>query len=67
MEYPRGPTKSISKENQSKILNKIYQTYLVSTPYILAPGRFDRNFREVILKLILMVDCWRAICEIVIR
>ena len=31
MEYSRRPTKSIPKENQLKILNKIYQTYLVST------------------------------------
>ena len=31
MEYSRKPTKSIPKENQLKILNKIYQTYLVST------------------------------------
>ena len=33
MEYSRRPTKSIPKENQLKILNKIYQTYLVSTTY----------------------------------
>ena len=31
MEYSRRPTKSIPKENQLKILNKIYQTYLVFT------------------------------------
>ena len=31
MEYSRRPTKGIPKENQLKILNKIYQTYLVST------------------------------------
>ena len=31
MEYSRRPTKSIPKENQLKILNKIYLTYLVST------------------------------------
>ena len=31
MEYSRRPTKSIPKENQLKPLNKIYQTYLVST------------------------------------
>ena len=31
MEYSRRPTKNIPKENQLKILNKIYQTYLVST------------------------------------
>ena len=34
MEYSRRPTKSIPKENQLKILNKIYQTYLVSTTYL---------------------------------
>ena len=34
MEYSRSPTKSIPKENQLKILNKIYQTYLVSTTAI---------------------------------
>ena len=33
MEYSRRPTKSIPKENQLNILNKIYQTYLVSTTY----------------------------------
>ena len=33
MEYSRRPTKSIPKENQLKTLNKIYQTYLVSTTY----------------------------------
>ena len=33
MEYSRRPTKSIPKENQLKILNKIYQIYLVSTTY----------------------------------
>ena len=31
MEYSRRPIKNIPKENQLKILNKIYQTYLVST------------------------------------
>ena len=35
MEYSRRPTKSIPKENQLKILNKIYQTYLVSTTDIM--------------------------------
>ena len=33
MEYSRRPTKSIPKENQLKILNKMYQTYLVSTTH----------------------------------
>ena len=31
MEYSRRYTKNIPNENQSKILNKIYQIYLVST------------------------------------
>ena len=33
MEYSRRPTKGVPKENQLKILTKIYQTYLVSTTY----------------------------------
>ena len=33
MEYSSRLTKSIPKENQLKILNKMYQTYLVSTAY----------------------------------
>ena len=36
MEYSCRPTKSIPKENQFKILNKIYQTYLVSTTKVMA-------------------------------
>ena len=35
MEYSRRPTKSIPKENQLKILNKIYQIYLVSTTIVM--------------------------------
>ena len=33
MEYSRRPTKNIPKENQLKILNRIYQTYFVSPTY----------------------------------
>ena len=62
-----GLPKTFQRKTNRKKLNRIYETYLVSITYILAPGRFDWNFREVILKLILMVDCWRVFCEIVIR
>ena len=39
MEYSRRPTKSIAKENQLKILNKIYQIYLVSTTVTIRDGK----------------------------
>ena len=60
MEYSRRPTKSIPKENQLKILNKIYQIYLVSTTAIigtndgLAYWRLStpsRDYNIMILKL----------------
>ena len=35
MEYSRRPTKSTPKENQLKVLNRIYQTYLVSTTHVM--------------------------------
>ena len=35
MEYSRRPAKSIPTENQPKILNTIYQIYLVSTTVII--------------------------------
>ena len=41
MEYSRRPTKSIPKENQLKTLNKIYQTYLVSTTMYLSPASWQ--------------------------
>ena len=41
MEYSRRPTKGIPKENQLKILNKIYQTYLVSTTLTNAACRWS--------------------------
>ena len=47
MEYSRRPTKSIPKENQLKILNKIYQTYLVSTTLnihtVAPPSNFQKS------------------------
>ena len=43
MEYSRRPTKSIPKENQLKILNKIYQTYLVSTTDGIIVNRCPRS------------------------
>ena len=46
MEYSRRPTKSIPKENQLKILNKIYQTYLVSTTILLWT-----NFGEILIEI----------------
>ena len=33
----------------------------------LAPGKFEFNLRWVILKLILMIDCWVISCEIAVR
>ena len=51
MEYSRRPTKSIPKENQLKILNKIYQTYLVSTTYVITV-RISIHPKETILRFI---------------
>ena len=45
MEYSRRPTKSIPKENQLKILNKIYQTYLVSTTVMISSESQFWHFR----------------------
>ena len=53
MEYSRRPTKSIPKENQLKILNKIYQTYLVSTTLVKgAPGLYI-NFISIFTSRVL--------------
>ena len=43
-----------------------FQSGVIRFPHSLAPGRFERNFREVIFKLILMIDGWGISCEIVL-
>ena len=48
MEYSRRPTKSILKENQLKTLNKIYQTYLVSTTSLIKP--LGTNFGDILIE-----------------
>ena len=46
---------------------KVYTERGISTLKSLVPSRFKWNFRWVILKLILVIDCWGISCEIVLK
>ena len=37
------------------------------TAFFIGPGRFERNFREVIFKLILVIDGWGISCKIALK
>ena len=35
--------------------------------YLIDPGRFEWNFRKVILEVILVIDSWHICCEIALK